>query len=386
MMGAGERFPVDPVNDVALSCLPLAHVFERMVTLYYLSQGISLYFAEEIKSVGDNLRELHPTIITLVPRLLEKVFLKMQNNIEEASGIKKTLGQTAFRRAVSLDHNRPKNLLDKIFDRLVYGKMRTALGGRLRLVISGSAALSERLQNFFLNIGIPLYEGYGCTETSPVIAANFPGCRKKGTVGKAFPGVEIKIAGDGEILARGPNVMRAYFKKPKETAQCLTKDGWYHTGDLGRLDDRGVLTITGRKKELFKTAGGKYVAPGPIEALLVSSEQYIDMAMIIAEGRKFVSALIFPDFENLGRLKSKIGCGSLSDSEFLSSETAGDYFQRAVTKVNTGLNQWEKIQKFILADTPASVESGELTPTMKLRRHIIEDKFHKAISAIYQEA
>jgi long-chain acyl-CoA synthetase len=380
--GAALRFPLHPDEDSALSCLPLAHVFERMVTFYYLSTGISIHFAEEIKKVGDNLREVHPTIITLVPRLLEKVHAKLQANVEIAAGLKKTLGKAALDRARVKAHDAPATFKDRVLDALVYKKMRVALGGRLRLVISGSAPLDPSLYSFFLNLGVPVYEGYGLTETSPVLAANFPGHRKVGTVGPIFPGVEVRVGDDGEILARGPGVMKGYYRKPEETSQVIDNAGWLHTGDLGHVDNEGYLKITGRKKELFKTANGKYVAPVPIEQALIQNK-LVDMAMVIAEGRPFTTAVLFPDVENLKALKVELGCESLEDAAFLKSSQALGYLQTSLDAVNSKLNHWEKVQKFHLAVAPLAIDAGELTPTMKIRRHVVEDKFRKEIDLLY---
>ncbi len=380
--GAAIRFPLDPQADSALSCLPLAHVFERMVAYLYLSTGISIYFAEDIKKVGENLREVRPTIVTFVPRLLEKIHAKFLAKAEMTSGFKRALALAALRRAAEKPHDSPPTLKDKLFDVLVYHNLREALGGRLRLVISGSAPLDPGLYSFFLNAGIPVYEGYGLTETSPVLAVNYPGHRKVGTVGPLFPQVEIRIGDDGEILARGPGIMKGYHGKPEETRQTIDSDGWLHTGDLGHLDNEGYLKITGRKKELFKTANGKYVAPVPIEQALTGNK-LTDMSLVIAEGRPFTTALFFPDVENLKALKPDLGCEAMDDAAFLRSEQARAYLQGIVDEVNTKLNHWEKVQKFILAERTLSIDAGELTPTMKIRRHVVEEKFRKEINSLY---
>ncbi len=383
--GAMVRFPIDSLEDSALSCLPLAHIFERMIAYYYLSSGVSSYFAEEIKKVGDNLRELHPTIVVMVPRLLEKAYAKFWANVDASTGFKKKLATAAMKRARSKSHLEKPGLLDKLFDALVYKKLRVAMGGNLRLVVSGSAPLDPALYAFFLNIGLPIFEGYGLTEASPVIAANFPGNRKVGTVGKIFPKVEAKIADDGEILARGPGIMRGYWGKPEETAKAVDGDGWLHTGDLGHLDAEGFLKITGRKKELFKTAGGKYVAPVPIEQALAGCK-LVDMALVVAEGRPFTSALCFPDMESLSAVKQEMGCESVSDADFLKSPEAIAYVQKHVDGVNARLNHWEKVQKFALLEAPLSIDANELTPTMKIRRHVVEEKYAGLIKAFYPSA
>jgi long-chain acyl-CoA synthetase len=382
VLAANKRFPLDPKTDKILSCLPLAHVFERMVTYYYFYTGTSIYFAEEIKKVAENLRELHPTVITMVPRLLEKVHAKMQANLEMAQGFKKTLGTKAWERAHSKVPGTKSGLMDKLYDALVYKKMRAALGGNLRIAISGSAPLDPSLATFLLNIGIPIYEGYGLTEASPVISCNFPGHRKLGTVGLAFPGVEVKIGDDGEILTRGPHVMKGYYNKPVETAEVLDKLGWLHTGDLGHLDPENFIKITGRKKELFKTANGKYVAPVPIEQA-IAGNKLVDMVMVVAEGKPFTTALIFPDFENLKAVKAEIG-NQAGNDVFLDSPEAMAYIQKTVDEVNAKLNHWEQVQKFIVIKTPITVDSGQLTPTMKIRRHIVMEKYRAEIDSMYR--
>jgi long-chain acyl-CoA synthetase len=383
VLGAGKRFPLDPATDKILSCLPLAHVFERLVCYYYLYTGCSIHFAEEIKKVGENLRELSPTVITLVPRLIEKVHARMQANVETAKGFKKKIGNAAWKRAHTKTPGTKDTFLDKVYDALVYKKMRAALGGRLRLVISGSAPLDPALAAFLLNIGIPVYEGYGLTEASPVIAANYPGHRKLGTVGLAFPGAEVKIADDGEILSRGPHIMKGYWNKPTETAEVIDKLGWLHTGDLGHIDSEGFIKITGRKKELFKTANGKYVAPVPIEQA-IAGNKLVDMVMVVAESKPFTTCLVFPDFENLKIVKQECGCDEMANGDFLDTAQAADYIQKTLDEVNAKLNHWEQVQKFKVIKTPITIDSGELTPTMKIRRHIVMEKYRNEIDSMYR--
>lgn len=383
VQAAAKRFPLDPKGDKILSCLPLAHVFERMVGYYYFYTGSSLYFAEEIKKVGDNLRELHPTVITMVPRLLEKVHAKFQANLELATGLKKKLGMAAWDRAHAKVPGSKDTLMDKLYDALVYKKMRAGLGGNLRIVISGSAPLDPKLAAFLINIGLPMYEGYGLTEASPVISCNYPGHRKLGTVGLAFPGVEVKIGDDGEILARGPNIMKGYHNKPTETAEVIDRSGFLHTGDLGHIDNEGFIKITGRKKELFKTANGKYVAPVPIEQA-IAGNKLVDMVMVVAEGKPFTTCLIFPDFENLKAVKSELGADGSENNGFLDSKEAKAYVQKTLDEVNAKLNHWEQVQKFQIIKSPISIDTGELTPTMKIRRHVVMEKCRAEIDSMYR--
>jgi long-chain acyl-CoA synthetase len=376
-----EFFPLS-TQDVALSFLPLAHIFERMVMMFYISQGISIYFADDVKNVGNCLREFRPTLMTAVPRVLEKVFAKIKEGIDSANSFKKFLGQKALKRALTKDVSSPKNFADKIFDLLIYKKFRAALGGNMRMIICGGAALSEEMERFYTNIGINLFCGYGMTETSPVLAANCPKFHKFGTVGKIFPSVELKIAEDGELLARGPNVMRGYHNQPQKTAEVMI-DGWFKTGDLAVIDD-GFVKIVGRKKELFKNANGKYISPVPIEQKLVQELGFLLGALIIAEGRKFTSALIFPEFENLKKTKEKFSFLG-SDEEFLRSEILQKFVSQKIDQINLKLDNWERVQKFYIVTDPISIESGEITPSMKLKRNLLEEKYKKPIEEFYRD-
>ncbi len=382
IQAARLRFPLSP-SDSALSFLPLTHVFERMVSYFYLASGVSLSFAEDPKAAGQDLREVRPTLLTVVPRFLEKAHDLITTNARRQGGLVGRLAQTALRRAAERPEAAPALWRDRVFDRMVYGRVRERMGGRLRLVICGSAPLDPKLCRFFLNIGIDVYEGYGQTESAPVLTANYPGHRKLGTVGQAFPGVEIRLAPDGEVLARGPNVMRGYFGRPEATRETLA-EGWLHTGDLGRMDAEGYLSIIGRKKELFKTANGKFVAPLPLEQAL-TAHRLVDSAVVIAEGRPYVTVVIFPDFDELLAWRNEL---SEEDSKavagsFLRSQPVLDRFASLVQGVNETLNSWEKVHRFSLADAPPTIEGGELTPTLKLRRHIVEAKYAAKIDAMY---
>ncbi|WP_022940450.1 AMP-dependent synthetase/ligase [Psychromonas hadalis] len=379
----GQCFPLDPSKDKILTCLPLAHVFERMVSYYYISTGTPLYFADDIKKVGELLREIKPTVITLVPRLLEKVYAKMYSRIDDQSGLKRKLMSRAFERAINKVPAK-NNFSDKLFDKLIYSKLREALGGNLKMLIVGGSALSESMEHFFKNVGFNVYQGYGLTESSPVLAVNYPGHVRYRTVGKIFPDMEVKIADDNEILARGPNIMIGYHNDKSATDEIIDSEGWLHTGDLGSLDSDNYLTITGRKKELFKTSNGKYVSPVPIEQMLCKFP-LIDMAAIIGENHHFVSCLLFPDYENLDAIREHRGYSDMSNSAFLNSSEVRNEIKEAVQAVNAQLSAWEKIQKYKFVKHPISVETGELTPTMKLRRHIIEEKFKQVIDDFYSE-
>jgi long-chain acyl-CoA synthetase len=331
------------------------------------------------------MREISPTIMTLVPRLLEKVYAKMNANVEQSHGLKKKLASMAFKRATRRDPEKDcRGLMDRLYDRLVYSKLRAALGGKLTRAISGSAPLNADLTRFFINIGLPIYEGYGLTESSPVLSANYPGNNKIGTVGKAFPSSKIKISDKGEILAQGPNIMRGYNKNRRETEKAIDSDGWLYTGDKGLIDQEGYLTITGRLKEMFKTSGGKYVSPVPIEQALTMHEM-VDLALVIAEGKKFVSCLLFPDLENLDNYKNVKGYGHMQNEEFLESDFFINEMNGLIDSINENLNHWEQVRKFTVINTTLSIDSGELTPSMKIRRHVIEEKYRDKIEKMYEE-
>jgi long-chain acyl-CoA synthetase len=380
----GQCFDLDSKSDVALSFLPLAHIFERMVMGLYISKGISIYFADDVKNVSKLLKEVKPTLITVVPRLLEKVFAKMKNGVDEASFLKKLIGRAAFYCA-------GKNTLRKgivgiflynLFNRLVYTKLRNALGGNLNMMICGGAPLAPDLEKFFCGIGINLFIGYGTTESSPVITVNYPNYQRIGTVGKALPDVQVKIDSSGELFAKGNNIMRGYHKNPEKTNETIIS-GWLKTGDLAKIDEDGFITIIGRKKEMFKTATGKYVSPVPIEQKLLSNWQLLSAACVVAEGRKFVSCLLFPDFEVLPLYKKKVNLENLSDEEFFNSDFIKQRTNKLITLVNNNLNHWEQIQKYQLITQPISIQTGELTPSMKLKRGFVEEKYKQAIEDFY---
>jgi long-chain acyl-CoA synthetase len=377
ILGAHERFPLDPHTDRALSFLPLAHIFERMVTYYYLSRGIPIYYCEQVQKLGQRLREVQPTVMTSVPRLLEKVQSAMSAEISKKSSPQKEIGRWALSTALTHPSHLPHPILSWFAaDHLVYSKLRESLGGKLNMLIVGGAALSPRLARFFNNIGIPTYQGYGMTETSPVIAANCPGQNKVGSVGCAFPQVEIKIDPlSGEICVKGPGTMEGYL----ESHECIIDaEGYLHTGDLGELDESGYLTITGRKKELMKTSNGKYVGPVPIESALCA-HPWIDQAMLVAEGKHYVCALLVADENNCPEELKII----IHQTEHPETNTCCAEIQQHIEQINSTLNPWEKIQKYRWIPQPLTVETGELTPTMKIRRHIVEKKYGYLIEHMY---
>lgn len=369
-------------DDKALSFLPLAHIFERMVMSFYIASGISIYFVEDIKEIGKSLKEIKPTLMTTVPRMLEKVFGKINDNIENSSCFKKILAKKAVKRALKNSVEQKKTLLDIFFDVLVFKKLRQSLGGKLRMIICGGASLSNDMERFYKNIGVNLYCGYGLTETSPVLSANCPKDYKFGSVGKKFPSVELKVSKDNELLARGPNIMKCYHKNEKATNEVI-KDGWFLTGDLVQIDEEGFVKIIGRKKELFKTSNGKYVYPIAIEQKIMQKLGFLIGAILIAEGRNFVSALLFADFDNLDRVKKKLKYNK-DDEEFLSSKELENFVKSEIDAINKNLDNWQQVKKFKIITQRISIESGEITPSMKLKRTEIETKFHDKIEEIYQ--
>jgi long-chain acyl-CoA synthetase len=376
-------FPPAAATDIALSVLPPEHIFERMTLYFYIASGIPVYFVDDPKRVSGYMNEVKPTIMTVVPRILEKVAIGLQGAAQETPGAKGLVARAAVARARKRHADAPPGLRDRLFDALVYARMRHALGGRLRQLISGASRLSPEVATFLINLGIPVYEGYGLTEASPVIAANSPGRRKVGTVGQAFPDVEIRIAADGEILARGPNIMRGYHNNAAASAAAVDAGGWLHTGDLGSLDADGYLAVTGRKKELFKKSTGEYVPPGPIEEAL-GRIPYVDSALAVADNRAYVVALLFPDPQKLAAFKKSVGLETLSDAELLKSDFLRTYTQDRIDAINAHLHHTERVERFVILDHPASIENGELTPTLKLRRFAVETMYADAIEEMYR--
>jgi long-chain acyl-CoA synthetase len=367
----GERF---------LSILPLPHIFSKQINYIMVAWGIQSYYLNDLTIVGDICKEIHPTFMIVVPRLMEKIYSKMLTKIQNAGLMKRAFGLWAFDLA-NREGGLYKWLMQPIADRLVYSQLRQALGGKLRLVISGGAALNPQLHHFFLDIGVPIVQGWGLTEAS-TIAVNRWGKQKVGTCGPPLPGIQFKISSKGEVLVKGPTVMRGYYQNPEATALAIDKDGWLHTGDFGSLDGDGYLTIGGRMNESFKTGQGEYVVPVPIEQK-ISQAPLIDMAMVIGENQPHASVLLFPDknvLQNLKQLHNKV---DLSDEEFLKSRFVIAEMEELLKELNSELNHWERIHdyRFIL-ETP-TIEGGELTPTMKLRRKKILEKYQNIVSDIY---
>ncbi|TPG32917.1 AMP-dependent synthetase/ligase [Flavobacterium pectinovorum] len=388
VLDSAPRIPFDPGKSTALSFLPICHIFERMILYIYQYYGVSVYFGESIDKISDNLKEVRPTVITAVPRLLEKVYDKIYAKGTELTGIKKKLFFWAIDLGLKYEPYGANGFWYefqlKIARKLIFSKWKEGLGGNLDLMVSGSAALQPRLTRVFAAAEIPVMEGYGLSETSPVIAVNDQRNKgfKIGTVGKVIRNVEVKIAADGEILCKGPNVMLGYFKDPEKTAEALI-DGYFHTGDIGEIDSEGFLKITDRKKEMFKTSGGKYIAPQLIENAMKQS-RFIEQIMVIGEGEKMPAAFIQPNFEFVKEWAKihKITLGS-TDKEISSNPDVIKRIDEEVEGINEKFGHWEKIKRFELTPDVWSIDGGQLTPTLKLKRKIIKEIYKDLYVKIY---
>jgi long-chain acyl-CoA synthetase len=378
--------------DYVLSFLPLSHVLERMVTFAFLSKGCSIAYADSVETVAQNLLEIRPQIMVSVPRLFEKLYAKVMDNVNLGSVLKKKIFFWAVR--VGMEHSRrslgrqkisgPLGFKRKLAHKLVFSKVLEKTGGRVRFFVSGGAPLSKDIAEFFHAIGLVVLEGYGLTETSPVIAVNTFEDLKFGTVGKPVPGLQVKIAGDGEILVKGPNVMKGYYKKADETREVFDADGWFHTGDVGRLDEAGFLAITDRKKDLIITAGGKNIAPQPIENML-KRNPYIANIVVIGARRKFVSAIIVPNLDKLeeyAKLKSIAYAGA---KELIARAEIKAFLLEEIDRSTPNLAPYEKIKKIILLEKDFDIEREELTPTLKVKRNKVEEKYKNLIDTLYNE-
>ncbi|MFT4092641.1 MAG: long-chain fatty acid--CoA ligase [Niabella sp.] len=383
---ASFPFPDQPHTKV-LSFLPLNHIFEKMVSYIYLFSGIGIYYAESLDTIADNLREIKPDGFTTVPRLLEKVFEKIMAKGNELTGIKKKLFFWSVGLGIKYDNRKVPGGLYKIklniARKLVFGKWREALGGNIRFIITGGAAASEKLLRIFNAAGIPVYEGYGPTENSPVICVNREQNNDTylGSVGPAIEGIEVKLADDGEILVKGPSVMKGYYKRPDLTAATII-DGWLHTGDIGVWIENRYLKITDRKKELFKTSGGKYVAPQPIENKMKESK-FIEQILVVGNERKFVGALIVPSFNAIKEWMKDKNIIAGSNEEIIKNEEVLKLLRSVIDHHNTSFNHVEQIKKFTLLPGEWSVEAGEMTPKLSLKRKVIMEKYKKEIEEIY---
>lgn len=379
--------PVDHTGRF-LSFLPLCHVFERMVNYLLQYQGVSVYYAESTETIGDNLREVSPDGFASVPRVIEKLFDKLLLKGKELTGIKRALFFWAVDLGLKYELNGANGPVyefkRKIADKLIYSKWRVALGGKVKVVVSGGAALQPRLARVFVCAGIPIQEGYGLTETSPVIAVNhskWPDMRF-GTVGPLLNNVQAKIAEDGEILMKGPSLMMGYYKDPEKTAEVIDSDGWFHTGDIGELQDRNILKITDRKKEIFKLSTGKYVAPQVIENIFKES-QFIEQIMVVGANEKFTAAIICPSFHFLNGWAFLHQVKYRDTKELIKHPKVIERYKEEVNRINQKLNPHEQIKHFELTCTEWTPETGELSPTLKLRRNVVKNKYRVLFDRIY---
>lgn len=387
VLACQPRLPVDS-KATSLSFLPVCHVYERMLLYLYQYTGVSVYFAESMDTIGDDLRDVKPNVFTAVPRLLEKVYDKIIAKGEALTGIKRKLFFWAVELGEQYDTVGKSgwyNFQLKIARKLIFSKWQEALGGRTQAIASGSAALQPRLARVFLAAGIPIMEGYGLTETSPVISVNYEKGNhvRIGTTGPVLDGVTVKIAEDGEILVKGPNVMMGYYNMPEKTAEEIDSDGWFHTGDIGEFLEGKFLKITDRKKEMFKTSGGKYVAPQLMENKFKES-RFIEQIMVIGENQKFPAAFIVPAFDFV-RQWAKIKKLTIGDSEaeIAASEVVKERIEKEVDRLNKGFGKWEQLKKIELVGCTWTPETGELTPTLKPKRRVVLEKHNDLYQKIY---
>jgi long-chain acyl-CoA synthetase len=378
-------------TDILLSFLPLCHSFERMAGYYTaMACGCTVAYAESIDTVRDNLLEIRPTIVTTVPRLFERIYSRIKIQVESSSPARQKIFNWAIetgRKHAELRKQGRGGLVLKgqhaLADKLVFSKLKDRTGGRIRFFVSGGAALARELGEFFEAVGITIIEGYGLTETSPVISANRLDDYKFGTVGRPIPGVEIKIAEDGEILARGPNIMVGYYNNKKATEETIDKDGWLHTGDIGIFDPAGHLVITDRKKHLFVSSGGKNIAPQPLENLFLQSK-YIDQFVLIGDKRMFLSALIVPDYDALKEYADSHRLPYKTKEDITRIPEVHKLIDEDIRRLQKDLANYERVRRFAILDKPLSIEDGEITPTMKVRRKVVEERYRDLIEGMYQ--
>ncbi|HEY6804192.1 MAG TPA: long-chain fatty acid--CoA ligase [Pyrinomonadaceae bacterium] len=379
-------------QDVALSVLPLSHVFERQAMYMYIQQGMAVYYAESLDTIGPNLREVHPTILVGVPRIFEKIY----ERIRERAAEKGKWSEALLAWSVDVAREYAKHLNDHtaipallklkhaLASKFMYSKWHAAFGGRIRLLLSGGAALPEDLAEIYIGADLPIIQGYGLTETSPVITTGQLEDIRIGTVGKVIPNVQVRIAEDGEIEVCGPNVMQGYYNRPEETHAVFTADGWFKTGDIGTLDQDGFLRITDRKKELFKTSGGKYISPQPIEQAIKGS-RFVSQAVLIGNGRKFPSALIVPVWEQVESYCRLKGISETDHASLCKNTRIIDLIERQIDGLTPDLPRYEKIKKITLLEDEFTIEGGELTPTLKVKRRVIDEKYKQVIDQMYGE-
>ena len=376
-----ELYKLDPEKDSCLTLLPVAHVFERMAVYFYIMSGVPIYFADSPKSVAQIMTEVKPSVMVVVPRILERLYESMTAAADRARGPRRLVIKSAIKLAKLNDPTKKRSHAMVLYDKLVYSKMRNAIGGNFKLIVSGSCALNKTILRFLLNIGLPVYEGYGLTECSPVVSTNCAQSVSLGSVGKPLKHLQVKIGENNEVLVKGDSVFRGYHNMPDLNAEIFTSDGFFKTGDQGSIDENGFLSLTGRIKELLKTSTGKYVCPNPIE-LEISRHPLVEQALVIANNRKFASALIWLNPEGARRLLR------ISKTEFrmdlaLKSLRVRESIFRHITRINRKLNHWEKICRWVLIGDELTIESGLLTPTLKIRRKIAEERYSDKIEGMY---
>ncbi|MCF7803578.1 MAG: long-chain fatty acid--CoA ligase [Candidatus Marinimicrobia bacterium] len=379
-------------DDRFLSFLPLSHSFERMAGHFLpTTAGSTIYYAESIETVADNMGEVHPTVMTSVPRLYEKMYMKVNEAAQQGSAIKRKIFAWAIKVGQEYKEKQKAGPVGgglkfryNLAHNLVFSKLHERVGGELRFFVSGGAPLSPEIGRFFESAGILILEGYGLTETSPVISVNEPESYKIGTVGQPLENVEVQIAVDGEILTRGPHVMRGYYKNEEATTEAIDEEGWFHTGDVGELDHDNFLKITDRKKNLIVTSGGKNVAPQPLEGSIANS-QYVEQVILIGDKRKFVSAVIVPTFEALEAWADKENIQYTSREDLVEQEQVYEFFEEEVERQQADFARYEKVKKFLLLPSEFTIEDGTLTPKLSIKRHVVEERFKEEIDALYEE-
>jgi len=390
--GGLERLIVGP-EDRFLSFLPLSHSFERMAGHFLAyAAGATIYYAESIETVPENMVEVHPTVMTSIPRLYEKMYMRVNETVEQGSAFRKKIFRWAFRVGREYHQKQRKGNLTAslkaryaLAHKLVFTKLHDRVGGALRFFVSGGAPLAPDIARFFESAGILILEGYGLTETSPVIAVNPLETYKIGTVGPPLYNVEVKIAADGEILTRGPHVMKGYFKKDAATREAIDEDNWMHTGDIGMLDEENYLSVTDRKKNLIVTSGGKNVAPQPIEGALINSP-FIEQILLIGDKRKFISALVVPNFDNLKDWANKHNLYYDTQEELIRLPEVEDLIREEIDQRNQDFARYEQVKKFKLLPREFTIGEGELTPTLKIKRKVVEEEHRDLIDSMYQES
>jgi long-chain acyl-CoA synthetase len=386
-LAASERLPVDPVAK-GLSFLPLCHSYERVLVYVYMKTGVGTYYAESLETIGDNLREVHPEVFSAVPRLLEKVFDRIMDKGKGLTGVKKILFFWAVGLAEKYEHEGKSSLYYfqlKLARKIIFSKWKEALGGKVLAIASGAAALNPKLAKIFAGAGVNIQEGYGLTETSPVLTVNLPTDHGHvlGTVGTPLKGVELKLDTDGEILAKGPNVMMGYYGRPDLTAEVMTEDGWFRTGDIGEILDGGYLRITDRKKEIFKTSGGKYIAPQNMENVFKESP-FIEQCMVAGENEKFPVLLVQANFEFLKKWCKGKNIDYTTDEKIIQNQMVIDRIQKEIDLKNESFAKWEQVKKTYLSPDLWTIPAGHLTPTMKLRRKPILSMYSESYESLFK--